>query len=384
MSATSAQFIIELTNICNFRCTYCYLEHSSTISQNSGHKMNKHVAERTMEYIYKNFSNIMSHVYIDFLDGEPLLNFPMLKIMVERGKLLADPGFFVFRFTTNGSLLDKNIIEYAMLNNIYFNISVDGTPHTHDTNRVLDNGSGTSSVVFDKFDLIEDKSRIGIISTYAPNTINDIVSGTEFLIEKGFKNIELCVCMGISDRYDPQELLSSFSNAVDIFINRYDKNIYDCRNVALDNILETLFSKYINGSSGESRGCIKPYKVNFEGDVYSCDRIPKEFNHRIASVFDKQPIDHINFHSKHSCNNLVFDSCSTCQNSSCCAPCYVYVNDFYSNLLKNGEYAYCAMKKILLHKALELFNRKKGDILFNIAFSRDIKNKLLDGDYEIT
>jgi len=49
MKNTAIQFIIELTNVCNFNCTYCYLEQSSNISNNNPQMMSTSVAKKTIE-----------------------------------------------------------------------------------------------------------------------------------------------------------------------------------------------------------------------------------------------------------------------------------------------------------------------------------------------
>lgn len=134
------QFIIELTNGCNFACKYCYLAQAL---KNKYQKMYPDTAKNMINAIIHHIYNKGDHIYIDFLDGEPLLNFSVMKIMIEYGKQIEQEigdNIFIFRFTTNGSLLNKEIIDFIKQHNIYFNISVDGLPITHDKNRVLKNG----------------------------------------------------------------------------------------------------------------------------------------------------------------------------------------------------------------------------------------------------
>jgi len=302
--------------------------------------------------------------------------------MVEHGVLLAPKGFFVFRFTTNGSLLDDTIIKFAFDNDICFNVSFDGLHSTHDKNRVLLDGSGTSELIIDKFNLIPDKGKMGIVSTYAANTIHEIVDGTSFLMEEGFGHVSFGLCMGESDKYKPDELSNYLSGALDIYTSKYNDNNFNCRNVVLDKVLESLVDEHLGYQTEKQPECIWPYKVSFDGKIYSCDRVPNDMNLKIACVNDNE-VEYEHFANNHFCINKKPEICKDCDISKYCAPCVVYAGNYYNNLLSNNEFAYCMLMKIIVTKAVELFDKKKDDLFFNTAFSSRLRADISNGNFDV-
>ena len=147
---TEIQFILELVNFCNFRCKYCYLSQANNISPYENKIMSKETGSHIISYIKKNIYEKFDRIFIDFLDGEPLLNFSVLKHIVIEGEKVDKLNKFIFRFTTNGSLLTNEIIDFANLHKIYFNISFDGIPSAHDKKRILKNTGTSSSIVLEK------------------------------------------------------------------------------------------------------------------------------------------------------------------------------------------------------------------------------------------
>ena len=69
------QFIVELNNTCNFKCKYCYLDQSNSIGRENPKEMTITVAIDAIEFMIEKFSNDFDYVYVDFLNGEPLLSF---------------------------------------------------------------------------------------------------------------------------------------------------------------------------------------------------------------------------------------------------------------------------------------------------------------------
>ena len=372
------QFIIELTNRCNFKCKYCYLEQSEGISHNVHHIMTTEIGEKTISYIYDNFYQRYDRIFIDFLDGEPLTNFATLRHMVNYSRTLeGEKSKFIFRFTTNGSMLTQEIIKFTQDNNIYFNISVDGLPETHDKNRVYHDGKGTSQDVFDKLEVVSNIDNVGIVSTYSANTLSGIVEGTEYLQKRGLKHIETNFCMGKVDHYDIKQLKGEYKRVIDLYLERYRNGDFSCRYIILDDILSSLYC-----GRNEKSECIHPYKITYDGIIKSCDRIPIKFNKDIATIFDER-FETFDEQKCHYCIDKETEKCTTCQYRTLCTPCNIYMNDMFDVQEDNdSEPVFCIVMKCLIEKAIQFHEENKRNGLIAMHFNPELRRLILKGEYD--
>jgi len=304
--------------------------------------------------------------------------------MVEHSKYLSRRDFFIFRFTTNGSLLSMDIIEYSLNNGIYFNISFDGIASTHDLNRVYFDGTGTSATLLKKFEMITSKDKVGIVSTYGPNTFTEMKNGTLFLIDVGFNNIGLNICMGCASEYDETNLLKCFKEALHIFTEMYKKNVFKINFIILDQVLKKIIDEYMGYPCAEINGCIRPYKLMLNGDIASCDRIHKDINKVVCSIYDDEFNSNIFMHS-HICLSNKVDAtiCQKCTVTKYCSPCHAYIGDYYDNLFISNEYAFCAVMKTIITEALLLFENKKQDLRFLMNFSDNLRLQVQNGNFSV-
>lgn len=375
------QFIVELTNRCNFKCKYCYLEQSENMSENHIHYMDIITGEKLIDYIYTNFYERYELIYIDFLDGEPLINFDVMEAIVKYGDALVKrPSKFIFRFTTNGSLLTQEVIDFAERYDIYFNVSVDGTQKSHDKNRVFADGRGTSSIVYEKLKLIQKRKNVGIVSTYSSSTYKDIKIGTIYLMNMGFQHIEINFCMGDVENYDIDNLIVEYISAINLFLSRYERGDFTYRYVILDRILQKLFCNEI-----EKSYCMYPYKITYNGFIKSCDRIPYEYNKVLGSIMDNK-FNFLDTKKLHYCYKSGYNDCDMCTYRYLCTPCNVYTNSIYNNQknLKN-EPVFCVIMKCLIDEAKKFYAKNKNSLKIAIQFNPSLRQDLINkniGNYE--
>lgn len=133
---------LHVAHDCNLRCGYCF---ASEGDYNSGRKlMTRDVALASVDFLI-NASMERHNIEIDFFGGEPLMNFDVVKETVEYGrKLEASAGkHFYFTITTNGTLLDKDKIDFinSQMDNVV--ISLDGRKEIHDAVRCDRMGRGS-------------------------------------------------------------------------------------------------------------------------------------------------------------------------------------------------------------------------------------------------
>lgn len=162
-------FAIWVTTKCNMRCSYCYEGNDK-----DSHFMDKKTADETIKFVIEKI-NKSDMTIIDFHGGEPLLNFPAIKYIVDKLHNEYRDYKFSFGITTNGTICTPEILEFLSHNFGYsLTVSLDGTKKAHEANRKLSNGRGTYyEALRTAMALLTDKQRcdVRIRMTVVPNNI---------------------------------------------------------------------------------------------------------------------------------------------------------------------------------------------------------------------
>jgi len=148
---------LQLTQDCNLRCKYCIYAESETSRQRSHarKKMNFETAKRAIGFLWDH-SVDSSKVNVGFYGGEPLLEFALLQQLVDYCKEVFSGKELSFSITTNGTLLNDEMIYYLEKHNIPLAISLDGIKEVNDKNRVFANGEGTYDVIMKNIQRIKE------------------------------------------------------------------------------------------------------------------------------------------------------------------------------------------------------------------------------------
>ena len=144
--ANLRQLTFEITDACGLSCEYCgYGRFYNNYDSRNNSFMNINLGKKVIEYLYElmesslNYSH-KSATYIGFYGGEPLMNFPFIKAMVNYiNSQVWQHNRFKFAITTNGILLDK-YMDFLADHNFNILISLDGNEHNN-SYRVYKNGS---------------------------------------------------------------------------------------------------------------------------------------------------------------------------------------------------------------------------------------------------
>ncbi len=145
--------ILNIASGCNLSCTYCYKADLETLD-NSGN-MTFETAVAAVEQLYKGAPNQKAY-NITFFGGEPLINFELIKNVVEYCEdfFKQKSALVDFTMTTNGTLLTKTTIEFLKKHKFGLTISMDGPKFIHNKTRLTNAGTGSYDAVRKKVELL--------------------------------------------------------------------------------------------------------------------------------------------------------------------------------------------------------------------------------------
>lgn len=146
-----AKITLQLTQNCNFRCGYCIYseEHSVRQRSHSTERMSWEVAQKAVNFLWAHSVDSKS-VNVGFYGGEPLLEFPLLRRVVEYCEQRFLGKKLTFSITTNGTLLSDEMVRYFEAHDVSLMISLDGPKEINDQNRVFADGRGTYDTVMER------------------------------------------------------------------------------------------------------------------------------------------------------------------------------------------------------------------------------------------
>jgi len=133
--------IVVLTFRCNSRCVYCHSV--PKLPDEKKFDLDEDTAKSIVDFILTSPSDSL---IIEFQGGEPLLNFDVIKSIIEyateQSKIKKKK--VVFSLVSNLTLMDEEILKFLMRNNVIgLSTSLDGPKEVHDKNRKYINDSGT-------------------------------------------------------------------------------------------------------------------------------------------------------------------------------------------------------------------------------------------------
>ena len=146
---------LHVAHGCNMDCEYCFAG-KGEYSGKSG-IMSLEVGKRALDYLVEN-SGSRRHLEVDFFGGEPLINWDVCKEIVRYGRELEKKHDKIFNFTltTNGVLIDDDVIDFTNREMGNVVLSLDGRRETHDRMRHAKDGSGTYDRIIDNFRALVD------------------------------------------------------------------------------------------------------------------------------------------------------------------------------------------------------------------------------------
>lgn len=141
---------LHIAHDCNLACRYCFAEEGEYHGRRAF--MSFEVGKKALDFLVANSGNRVN-LEVDFFGGEPLMNWQVVKDLVAYGRSMEKEHNKKFRFTltTNGVLLNDDILEFANKEMGNIVLSIDGRKEVHDFMRPHRGGQGSYDEIVPKF-----------------------------------------------------------------------------------------------------------------------------------------------------------------------------------------------------------------------------------------
>ncbi|BED91976.1 MAG: thioether cross-link-forming SCIFF peptide maturase [Candidatus Improbicoccus pseudotrichonymphae] len=274
---------LNISHSCNLSCKYCFAQQGTFGGKNC--LMSLDIAKKSVDFLFKS-NSYGENVEIDFFGGEPLMNFDVLKKVVfyakNKAKMLNKK--IKFTITTNGVLLNNEIIEFINKHIDNVVLSLDGRKKVHDFMR----GSSFDLIVpkFKKLVDMRDGKNYYIRGTFTRKNL-DFLRDILEIYKLGFKRMSLePVVLPSNIMYsinedDLEKIIKEYESVSQKIIEIKEKDDFVFFHFELNIDKSPCFLKRIKGC-----GCGVEYvAVTPSGDVYPC--------HQFVGI-DKFKIENIN------------------------------------------------------------------------------------------
>ncbi|MBC2724871.1 MAG: 4Fe-4S cluster-binding domain-containing protein [Desulfosporosinus sp.] len=305
-----------VTEDCNLQCKYCFEGDDKPRKY-----MTFETAKKAVDYLIQtDEDNENKRFGIVFFGGEPLMNFDLIKKVLEYTNSIeqsTDVKFW-YSITTNGIIFNDEIYNLLKENDFSVLISIDGGKQSHDMNRITKNGAGSYDLVMKNLNFFVNKdekfsANFAVRHTITKNNYHNLFKDVMSLRNIGFKNINFDP--NFEDNWQEEDCITLKSE-----IEKVARSYYDIITLE-DGIHITPFDKVIRKLvRPDEKAFCGAGKTNFavsaEGDIYICSRLIDE-KFRLGNVFEginQKIADEFVYDSgNHSCSDCdYFGMCYKC------------------------------------------------------------------------
>ena len=331
---------LHIAHDCNLACRYCFAEEGEYHGRRA--LMSYEVGKQALDFLIANSGN-RKNLEVDFFGGEPLMNWQVVKDLVAYGREQEKIHNKNFRFTltTNGVLLDDEIMEFANKEMANVVLSIDGRKEVHDFMRPFRKGAGSYDLVVPKFQKFA-KSR-GEKSYYARGTFTrhnlDFSEDVLHLADLGFDQISVePVVADEKEEYalkweDVPKICEEYDKLAKEMIKRKKEGKgFNFFHFMIDLTGGPCVYKRLSGcGSGTEYLAVTPW-----GDLYPCHQFVGEEKYLMGNVWDGVKRTDLCDEFK-NCNVYAKEKCQNCFakfycSGGCAANSYNFhgsINDVY-------------------------------------------------------
>lgn len=184
---------LHIAHDCNLGCQYCFAEEGEYHGRRA--MMSFEVGKKALDFLIANSGN-RQNLEVDFFGGEPLMNWEVVKQLVEYGRAQEEANNKRFRFTltTNGVLLNDEIIDFCNREMSNVILSLDGRREVNDVMRPTRNGQSSSYDIivpkFQKFAALRSGKEYYVRGTFTRNNL-DFSEDVKHFADLGFEQMSI-------------------------------------------------------------------------------------------------------------------------------------------------------------------------------------------------
>lgn len=326
---------LHICHDCNLRCKYCFASTGSF----GGHRtmMDIETGKKAIDFLIEKSAG-RRNLEVDFFGGEPLMNFDVVKQIVEYARIREKETDKNFRFTitTNAVLLNEDNKEFINKNMHNVVLSIDGRKETNDRMRSRVDGSGTYESILPKLkDMAEARNQDNyyVRGTFTRENL-DFSKDVLHLADLGFKQISVEPVVAAKEsgldirEEDLEQLFAEYEALAMEYINRENnKEGFNFFHFMIDLKQGPCIIKRLGGcGSGHEYLAVTP-----EGDLYPCHQFVGDEKFKMGNVHcgEFNSDSQMNFQKS---NVYTKKDCSECWakfycSGGCAANAYQFNND---------------------------------------------------------
>ena len=281
---------LHIAHSCNLNCAYCFASQGKYQGERA--LMSFEVGKRALDYLVEN-SGSRRNLEVDFFGGEPLMNFQVVKDLVAYARSIEKEKNKNFRFTltTNGVLVDDDVIEFANRECSNVVLSLDGRKEIHDRYRVDYAGKGSWEKIVPKFQKFvearEGKNYYmrGTFTHANPDFLKDI----QQMLDLGFRELSMePVVSAPGDEAaltmeDLPVVLEQYEKLAQLMLQKdKEKDPFTFYHYMIDLTGGPCIYKRISGcGSGTEYMAVTPW-----GDLYPCHQFVGDEKFKLGNIWD--------------------------------------------------------------------------------------------------
>jgi len=174
---------LVLTHACNLACSYCYTGEKKRV------RMTLDMARRALDVGFGAIGP-NGRLQVTFFGGEPLLERDLLLSIANEARARSESA--VLQMTTNGTLLDAELLEALQSARVHLALSIDGTRRAHEVNRPLAGGGSSYDATIAALDLLLASQRpFDVIAVVDPANVSELAEGVRQLLDRGVEVLTL-------------------------------------------------------------------------------------------------------------------------------------------------------------------------------------------------
>ena len=339
---------LHIAHDCNLACRYCFAEEGEYHGRRA--LMSFEVGKKALDFLIAN-SGSRRNLEVDFFGGEPLMNWEVVKQLVEYGReqeKLHDKHFR-FTLTTNGVLLNDEIMEFCNREMSNVVLSLDGRKAVNDKMRPFRNGKGSYDLIVPKFQKFADSRNQ--MNYYVRGTFThynlDFAEDAIHFADLGFRqmSIEPVVAPPEADYAIREEDLPQILDQYDKLAKEYIKRKKEGRGFNFFHFMIDLnagpcVAKRLSGcGSGTEYLAVTPW-----GDLYPCHQFVGQEGFLLGNVDEGITNTAVRDEFK-LCNVYAKDKCRDCfARFYCSGGCAANSYNFHGTITDAYDIG-CAMQK---------------------------------------